>query len=205
MYFYQSIYNIKVSFFSLQDLIVGTVLSIVLFLSFIRYIEDYDIYQQTHRFAPIMITMTALLLCTVFYPSNSKISSKGDAVQIVSAMAGVSLGSWMLYQYDYMQQPQDLKPYAIATPTLGWLAMSLVRFLFGLVVLGISYLTLKKITVQGFSNLYGLDHPDKSNPSVLTAYKFTTYFTLGFLISYSVPVMYTWFGIERASFFSEVL
>ena len=183
----------------------GFVYSVLIFFTFLRYVEDYDYYQQTHPFAVPAVIAAALMLCTVCYPDSHKNSSKGDAVQIVAALSGTTMGAWLGYYLGYMQEPLLRGPYTLDAPTLGWLGLSLLRFFSGLAVVAVVYLATRLASIRAFSWLYGLDRPDKTHPPVMTSYKFTTYSIVGVTISFLVPVIHLQLGIHRPSIFYEVL
>lgn len=190
---------------SILDLLAGFLYSLLIFLTFLRYVEDYDFYQQTHPFAVPAVMAAALMLCTVCYPDSHKNSSKGDAVQIVAALAGVTMGAWLGYYLGYMHEPQHQGPYSVEMPTLSWLGFSLLRFLSGLAMIALVYLGTRLASLHIFSWLYGLDRPDKTHPLVMTSYKFTTYSIVGFAISLIIPLIHLQLGIHRPSLFYEVL
>lgn len=161
-------------------------------------------YQQTNiTAAPVMLLMS-LALCTVCYPSNYKNSSKGDAIQIVASLTGVGIGQWFSYQLGLTQAPELLGPYTIEMPTLMWFWMALVRFVTGGAVLALIYLVTRWLSIRFFSSIFGLDKPDKTFPSVMIAYKFTTYCLVGAGISFIVPVFHLYFGIHRPAIFYEL-
>ncbi|GFO14692.1 sphingosine-1-phosphate phosphatase 1 [Plakobranchus ocellatus] len=190
---------------SILDLLAGFVYSVLIFFTFLRYVEDYDYYQQTHPFAVPAVLAAALMLCTVCYPDSHKNSSKGDAVQIVAALAGTAMGAWLGYHLGYMHEPEIRGPYSLQAPTLMWLGLSVLRFLSGLAVVAVVYVGIRWASIRAFSRLYGLDRPDKTHPSVMTCYKFTTYSAVGMAISILVPIVHMQLGIQRPSLFYEVL
>ncbi|KAH9500849.1 Sphingosine-1-phosphate phosphatase 1 [Bulinus truncatus] len=117
------------------DLLAGFVYAILIFFSFIKYVEDFDAYHQTHLFASVIVLFTGLALCTVCYPTNFKSSSKGDAVQIVASLTGVAIGMWLCYQLGYSHDTGLTGPYSISYPSWEWAIMSLIRFVTGVLVI----------------------------------------------------------------------
>lgn len=188
-----------------QDLIAGFFYAILIFLAFVGYLEGYDLYQQTHPFAAPVLLFTALALCTVCYPSNYKDSSKGDAVQIVAALTGVGIGSWLGYQLGYFHESEMSQPYSIALPTVSWCGLALLRLATGAGVLALLYVVTRWCSIRFYSYMYGLDGPDKTFPGVMTAYKFTTYTVVGTGISLFAPLIHLYLGIARPAVFREVL
>ncbi|KAK7008905.1 sphingosine-1-phosphate phosphatase 1 [Biomphalaria glabrata] len=186
------------------DLLAGCLYAILIFFSFTKYVEDFDVYHQTHLFASLIVLFTGLALCTVCYPSNFKSSSKGDAVQIVASLTGVAIGMWLCFQLGYSQQTGAEGPYSITSPTLTWVGMASLRFITGVcIIFGVHSVT-RIVTIQLFSSFFGLEKPDKTHPSVMTGYKFTTYCMVGICISFFVPVIHMYFGIHRPAVFLEM-
>ncbi|CAG5130686.1 unnamed protein product [Candidula unifasciata] len=190
---------------TLLDLLVGFVYALLISLIFLGCVEEYDLYQQTHPFAVPVVLFTALALCTVCYPSSYKDSSKGDAVQIVAALTGVGIGSWIGYHLGYFHESEMFPPYSITIPTLSACVMAFARFVTGVAVLALIYVVIRSLSIRFYSYMYGLDKPDKTFPSVMTAYKFTTYTVVGIGITFFAPLIHLYFGIHRPSSFYEVL
>lgn len=193
------------SIFVFQDLLVGFLYALLISLIFLGCVEEYDLYQQTHPFAVPVVLFTALALCTICYPSNYKNSSKGDAVQIVAALTGVGIGSWIGYHLGYFHESEMLQPYSLTIPTLNACGMALLRFLTGVLLLALIYIVARGLSIRFYSYMYGLDKPDKTCPSVMTAYKFTTYTLVGMGITFFAPVVHLYLGIHRPLAFYEVL
>lgn len=148
--------------------------------------EDFDWYQQTHPFAPFVVLTTAIAMCTVLYPKSKDGScSHGDAVQIVAVLTGVSIGSWLNFHFQFTSTSDHTGPYDVIIPSVRDLAMQILRFFVGVVIIGLLKVTLKEITVRLFSKLYGLKVPNQEHPSVKLAYKFAVYGVMGFRLFFS--------------------
>lgn len=168
--------------------------------------EDFDWYQQTHPFAPFVVLTTAIAMCTVLYPKSKDGScSHGDAVQIVAVLTGVSIGSWLNFYFQFTSTSDHGGPYNVIVPSVRDLALQILRFFIGVVIIGLLKVALKEITVRLFSKLYGLKVPNPEHPSVKLAYKFAVYGVIGFSIVFLVPFIHCMFGLERESYFKEVV
>ncbi|XP_062606107.1 sphingosine-1-phosphate phosphatase 2-like [Saccostrea cucullata] len=188
------------------DLLCGVGISLVIMVISFPFLEDFDWYQQTHPFAPFVVLTTAIAMCTVLYPqSKDGSSSKGDAVQIVSVLTGVSIGSWLNYYFHFTTTGGLSGPYDVNIPTVRDLAIQILRFFIGVVIIALLKLTLKEITVRLFSKFYGLKTPNPEHPSVKIAYKFAVYGTIGFSVVFLVPFIHCMFGLERETYFQEVV
>ena len=141
-----------------------------------------------------------------FYPqSKDNNSAKGDAVQIVAVTSGFSLGCWLNYQFGFTHLPEEKILYPVLVPSIRILAISVVRFFVGAVILAAIQVVLKEISIRVFSHLAGLQTPNKKHPTVQTGYKFVVYYALGVSIGFLVPFVHCMFGLERPSYFTEIL
>ncbi|XP_060085856.1 sphingosine-1-phosphate phosphatase 2-like [Ylistrum balloti] len=197
---------------SVLDILVGIVLSLAVIALTIPYVGDFDWYQQTHPFAPLVIFISSLAMCTVFYPSSKTgdeytYNTRGDAVQIVAVLAGVGLGAWTNLHLGFtnvIDNNADL-PYELELPTLKVIAMSVMRFFVGTVILFSMQFLMKIPLVRIFSYIQGLEKPDKKHPQVEVGYKFVMFYCLGMAISFIIPFVHCMFGLDRPAFYTEVL
>ncbi|KAL3831673.1 hypothetical protein ACJMK2_023396 [Sinanodonta woodiana] len=188
------------------DIICGASLALFLtgFLSF--FMEDIDIFLQTHPLGAFVATSTALALCTICYPKIVKgTTGKGDAVQIVSSVAGICLGSWLNFQYGFTHivQKEELLP--LVAPNLKLVATSILRFFIGVIVIALIRTVVKSFSIKLSSYCLGLEKPDKKDPRVETAYKFLTYYCIGVVVICTIPMVHGVIGLGRPNFSSEVL
>jgi len=163
-------------------------------------------FQQSHPIAPLVILGFSVALSTVCYPSQSKVSNttKGDAVQIVAVSAGVTLGTWINYQYGFTVDKGQLFQAQIVFPTLIMIGESILRMVIGVVILGALRSLVKNTSIKFFSYIFNLDKPNKKHPYVEIAYKFVTYYVLGFGIVFLVPYAHFLLGLGRSAYFNEV-
>ena len=175
----------------------------------IPYLSDLDLYQQTNPASPLASFVISLAMCTILYPDCkhgiNSYSTKGDTVQIVSILAGVSFGAWVNFYFGFTTMVEHELPFPVIIPTLKTVALSVVRFFVGGITIILLMAILKKPTINLFSKYYGLSEPNKKHPGVETGYKYVVYYTVGVAISFLVPFIHCMFGLDRASFFSEVI
>lgn len=110
-------------------------------------------FQQSHPIAPLVVFGISLALSTVCYPNakdGSPYTAKADAVQIVAVSAGVTLGTWINYQFGFTVDKGQVFQAQIVIPTITMMAESLLRFFVGIVVLGALYSVVKKSSVHFF-------------------------------------------------------
>lgn len=165
-------------------------------------------FQQSHPVAPLVILGISVALSTVCYPCAKdrfeRYSTKGDGVQIVAVIAGVTLGTWINYQYGFTVDKGQVYQAQIVFPTVTMVTESLLRFVIGIAILATIYVTMKYSSIRFFSYIFNLDKPNKRHPSVETAYKFCTYYTLGVAIIFLVPYIHFLLGLGRSAYFNEV-
>lgn len=185
-------------------------LSLVLVIVTTPYLADLDWYQQTHPFSPAVILISSLALCTVFYPSSKRedvysYNTRGDAVQIVAILAGVALGAWINYHLGFTTVVQSDVPFVVELPSWKVFALSVLRFFVGTVIVMLIQFTLKGPLVKFFSYMVGLEKPDKRHQQVEVGYKFVLFYLLGMAISFFIPFVHCMFGLDRPSFYTEVV
>ncbi|XP_041365449.1 sphingosine-1-phosphate phosphatase 2-like isoform X1 [Gigantopelta aegis] len=189
---------------TILDVLCGFISSIVICAVMIPCLPNLDYYQQHHAFAPLVILIAGISLCTICYPTTEKHGAKAKAVEIVSVTTGICVGLWINYQLGFVTEPHEPMPYQITAPTLKWTALTLCRFVCGSAVLGVGYILVKTLSVRFFSMYFGLDKVDERHPSVRMAHKFVTYFVIGFMTTCGAPMfVFKALGIERISAFYE--
>ena len=184
----------------------GVIASFVIILLTVPYMKEFDIFLQSHPIAPLLVLGFCVALCTVFYPTQSKVSNttKGDAVQIVAVTAGGTLGTWINYQYGFTVDKSQLFQAEVFFPTLTMIGESILRMVIGVVILGALRSLVKNLSIKFFSYIFNLDKPNKKHPYVETAYKFVTYYVVGFGIISLVPYTHFLLGLGRSAYFNEV-
>ncbi|XP_046568395.1 sphingosine-1-phosphate phosphatase 2-like [Haliotis rubra] len=189
---------------SVLDVLVGFVYSMAIIIIATPYFKEFDTFQQTHPSAPVVLFITGLALCTVCYPSKDQHSAKGDAVGTVAVTVGLSFGLWLNHHLGLTSPPEVTYPYAIASPTVKWLALSIIRMFSGAFVLALVREVVTTVSIKALSYLFRLEKPDKRHPTVQTAYKFISYFAIGVCTMWAVPYVHTIMGICRSQFYYEV-
>ncbi|KAK7493173.1 hypothetical protein BaRGS_00015510, partial [Batillaria attramentaria] len=176
---------------TILDIVCGILYALAIYAAFSPLTARYDHYQQTHPLAPLVLMATSLALCTICYPSRDKNSAQGDAVQITSVLVGVGVGAWLNYQLGLSVETPVPTGLPIHMPTLHWLGVSVLQFVFGVVVVFALKTVVKFASVRFFSAFFGLDRVDAQHPNVMIGYKYTTYLTLGLIISFLNPLLFT--------------
>lgn len=191
---------------SVLDLASGVIATFVIMLLTVPYVKEFDMFQQSNPIAPLVVLVFTVALCTVCYPNLAEVSNttKGDAVQIVSVAAGVTLGTLINYQYGFTVDKGQLFQAQIVFPTLTMIGESILRMVIGVVILAALHSLVKYPSIKFFSYIFNLDKPNKKHPSVETAYKFVTTYMVGFGLICLVPYIHFLLGLGRSAYFNEV-
>ncbi|ESP00838.1 hypothetical protein LOTGIDRAFT_140415 [Lottia gigantea] len=184
---------------TILDVLCGIVYALVIMAVTMPYLSEVDIFFQSHPLSPFVVWIICLAAVTVCYPAQGKDVAKGSGVRIVAIYMGFSTGMWMNYQFGLSTIPETSLPYHIMTPSLNWVIYSLLRFVFGAVLLAVVKLVLQKLTVRYFSYLANLETPNKLHPSVETSYIISTYSVVGFCLTSVIPYMFQYIGISRSA------
>ncbi|XP_076460957.1 sphingosine-1-phosphate phosphatase 2-like [Babylonia areolata] len=191
---------------SILDVLSGFLVSLVLYFLVSPLTAGYDLYQQTHPLAPLVLVLTSLALCTICYPSGpGKTSAKGDAITTTSVVVGLGVGVWLNFQLGFSQVVPRPVNLPVSPPTLSWVGVSLLQFVVGVAVVYLLKVVMKRLTVSFFSWFFGLDRPDAQHPGVMVGATYTTYLCLGLAISFLDPLLFHMLGFGRPGFYLEVL
>ncbi|KAL8622393.1 hypothetical protein ACOMHN_041721 [Nucella lapillus] len=188
------------------DILSGFLVSLVLYILVSPLTSGYDLYQQTHPIAPLVLILPSLALCTILYPTGpGKTSAKGDAITTTSVVVGLGVGVWLNYQLGFSHMVPAPVRLPVTPPSLSWLAMSLLQFVVGVAVVYAVKVVMKRLTVRFFSFFFGLDRLDAQHPGVMVGATYTTYLCLGLVIAFFDPLLFTVLGFGRPGYYMEML
>lgn len=170
------------------------------------FIGKIDWFIQTSPFSPPVLFLICMAFSTILYPAPEiGNNTRGDAVKIIATVTGCLLGQWGNY-FNGMAvavPPEGL--YAVAVPSLKGAACAVLRFMIGVITIILVKTVVQTITLKGVIAFFGLRKTDKQLPKVQVPYRFITYMTLGVIISWTVPILHSKFGLGRAAVYQEVL
>lgn len=170
------------------------------------FIEEIDFFIQTSPASPPVLFLLCLAFSTILYPAPEiGNNTRGDAVKIIATVTGCLLGMWGNYfnGMSTIVPPEGL--FVIAIPSLKNVACAILRFMIGVFTIILVKTVVQTITLKGVIAFFGLRKTDKQLPKVQVPYRFITYMTLGVIISWTVPILHSKFGLQRAAFYQEVL
>lgn len=182
-----------------------TALALPWMLSFVEYV---DYYQVTNPYAPFVSILIPLLAC-VYYPKPKVWSiTRGDTSNIVSIGTCVIFSFWLMYHLGWMTEtPRPKTPQPFPEITYDWLYYSLVRMLFGVVALASSRIISKKIFVKLVCVCAGVDTKDIAKQRELGLEVPVRWLTIGGLAintAFTLPLIFNYLGIIKPGYYSEL-
>lgn len=192
---------------SLQDIVCGLLLSMILTPIFFQFIDTIDRFQLTHPYSPIVMIAVPLLL-SICYPTLDKWSTaRGDTVLILGAISGFAIGARMAYSQGLHSQPSVPPPYFVKLPDAEFVLTTIVRMSLGGTILVASRSVSKFVLLRSLCYMYGIAHDDPKSRQMLKVelpYKFVTYFIVGVSIIYTAPYIFNKVGVSRVTNFTDL-
>ncbi|XP_058801363.1 sphingosine-1-phosphate phosphatase 1-like isoform X2 [Phymastichus coffea] len=196
------------------DIIAGLVLAIVMMIPLVPLVDAMDYYFVTNSWALLLLVIISLAMI-IYYPRSKKWTpTRGDTALVVSVTVGVHVGVWLHYKTGALIKPLLPPPYHVIWPSYSILGLVILRTILGYCcILGtkavgksLSYATMCGILqVNSKELIQSQDSLDNKNKILVDLiYKYITYFTIGFNITYLLPNVFTVLGIERPTFYTEL-
>lgn len=182
-----------------------TALALPWMLSFVEYV---DYYQVTSPYAPFVSILIPLLAC-IYYPKPKVWSiTRGDTSNIVSIGTCVIFSTWLSYHLGWMSEtPRPKTPQPIPALSYDWLYYSFLRLFFGVIALAGSRIITKKIFLKLVCTCAGVDTKDIPKQRELGLEVPVRWLTIGGLAvstAFTAPLCFDYFGIGREGFYSEL-
>ncbi|XP_070505319.1 sphingosine-1-phosphate phosphatase 1-like [Chironomus tepperi] len=198
---------------SVLDLVLGFFLSAVLLTVVLPITNTIELFLATNVFSPIVL-LTVTITAMVYFPRPSTrifTRTKGDTTSIAAVFVGIELGHWLNYQMGYLDDSQVVLPLAVEFNNI---LNFIMRTVIGLLIAAASEFIGKLVAYSSLCAYYGEDKkklketPDsidntKKNFIDLTT-NFLTYSFLGFCTLFVVHHIYSYFNIQRTSFYTEI-
>ncbi|KAH3718638.1 sphingosine-1-phosphate phosphatase 2-like [Dreissena polymorpha] len=191
---------------SLLDVIAGCLISVTVATVILPFREEIDWFIQTSPASPIVLVSLCIALSTILYPAPEiGNNTRPDAVKIIACSCGCLLGQWGNYfnGMAVVVPPEGL--FIVVIPSLKAVACAILRFMIGVMVLILVKTVVQAVTLKGVIAFFRLRKTDKHLPKVQVPYRFITYLTLGIIISWTVPILHTKFGLGRPAVYMEVI
>uniref|UniRef100_A0A1A7WBG3 Sphingosine-1-phosphate phosphatase 1 n=1 Tax=Iconisemion striatum TaxID=60296 RepID=A0A1A7WBG3_9TELE len=180
---------------SVLEVITGFLYSLLVLAFFQPILDNIDTYYMMGSYAPLMIIVSHVSLGLVAFSLDSWSTSRGDTAQALGTGAGAALATHVNYQLGLLQDPPlSSLPLTLRPLTAGLVLRSLLRFFTGVVVLLVTRMVMKAMTVPFLCRLFGLPSDDvrqaRQHMKVELPYRYIVYGVVGFVCVCFVPVLF---------------
>lgn len=190
---------------SLLDVVVGVLISLVVAGFILPFKNEIDWFVQTNPVSPVIMFLLCLAFSTVLYPAPEiGNQTRPDCVKVIACMTGCLMGQWGNY-FNELSQAVPHELFELYIPSLKIIVCAILRFIIGVITVALVKTVVQTFSVKVLSYVLGLEKADRHHPKIQVAYRFITYMTTGIIISWTVPIIQTKFGLGRPSYYSEVL
>nr|XP_045011363.1 sphingosine-1-phosphate phosphatase 1 [Jaculus jaculus] len=186
---------------SILDIIAGFLYAIFILAVFYPCVDLIDNFNQTHRYAPLLIIGLHLALGIFSFTLDTWSTSRGDTAQILGSGAGIACGSHVTYRMGLLLDPSlDMLPLARPPVTVILLGKAILRILIGMGFVAIVRCIMKKVTISLACKIFGISCDDirkaRQHMEVELPYQYITYGIVGFSITFLVPYIFSFIGIS---------
>lgn len=187
-------------FFSLQDVIVGFLYSLLILVVFYPALNALDTFTLSSRYAPILVVSFHAMLGLFSFTLDTWSTSRGDTAQILGTGAGIAVSSHLNYQLALIRDPPaSMLPLQAPPLSLGLLGWSLLRFILGVMMLIVTRAVMKALTIPLVCRAVGIPSWDvrkaRQNMQVELPYRYIVYWTVGFSAFFLVPFVFSCIGL----------
>uniref|UniRef100_A0A7N5K972 Sphingosine-1-phosphate phosphatase 1 n=1 Tax=Ailuropoda melanoleuca TaxID=9646 RepID=A0A7N5K972_AILME len=184
-----------------QDIIAGFLYTILILAVFYPFVDLIDNFNQTHKYAPLIIIGLHLALGIFSFTLDTWSTSRGDTAEILGSGAGIACGSHVTYNMGLILDPSlDILPLARPPITVTLCGKAILRILIGMVFVLIVRDIMKKITIPLACKIFNIPCDDvrkaRQHMEVELPYRYITYGMVGFSITFLVPYIFFFIGIS---------
>ncbi|CAM4572783.1 unnamed protein product [Lepidochelys olivacea] len=186
---------------SILDVIVGFLYAILILVVFHPAVDLIDNFNLTFKHAPLIIISLHLALGVFSFTLDTWSTSRGDTAQILGCGAGVACGSHFNYMLGLMQDPSpDTLPLIPPSITVTLFGKAILRLLIGVVLLLLTRIVMKKITIPLACKMFSIPCDDirqaRQLMEVELPYRYITYGMVGFSLMFLVPCLFLFIGLS---------
>lgn len=179
----------------LQEVITGFLYSLLILAFFQPILDKIDNYYMTDHYAPLMIIVSHVSLGLVAFSLDSWSTSRGDTAQALGTGAGAALATHVNYQLGLLLDPPlSSLPLTLPPLSIGLVLLSLLRFLIGVIVILVTRMAMKAVTIPFLCRLSGLPTDDvrraRQHMRVELPYRYIVYSVVGFVCVCIVPLLF---------------
>ncbi|VFV28825.1 sphingosine-1-phosphate phosphatase [Lynx pardinus] len=184
-----------------QDIIAGFLYTILILAIFYPFVDLIDDFNQTHKYAPLIIIGLHLALGIFSFTLDTWSTSRGDTAEILGSGAGIACGSHVSHNVGLMLDPSlDILPLALPPITVTMFGKAILRILIGMVFVLIVRDIMKRITIPLACKIFSIPCDDirkaRQHMEVELPYRYITYGMVGFSITFLVPYLFFFIGIS---------
>ncbi|KAL6049702.1 hypothetical protein STEG23_021215 [Scotinomys teguina] len=186
---------------SILDVIAGFLYTILILVVFYPLVGLIDSFNQTYRYAPLIIIGFHLALGIFSFTLDTWSTSRGDTAEILGSGAGIACGSHAAYNLGLLLDPSPhTLPLARPPLTVTLFGKAILRVIIGMIFVLVVRDIMKKITIPLACKLAGIPCDDirkaRQHMEVELPYRYITYGMVGFSITCLVPYVFSFIGIS---------
>lgn len=191
---------------SILDILVGALLTSILLIPVLPTLNTLDHFFVRNWISPLIL-IPLIILLSIFYPKSNDLSpSRADTITIISAFAGVYLGTWYNYHMGIMHpSPNSPILYPIVWPKSNEISKILIRTIMGLGSIFLMRDLGKRLTCFLIQIITG-QIPDKTNKHQAMfeiPIKMISFLFAGLAISVTGPWLARALDIDRKNMYFE--
>ncbi|XP_059549988.1 sphingosine-1-phosphate phosphatase 1 isoform X2 [Myotis daubentonii] len=184
-----------------QDIIAGFLYTILILAIFYPFVDLIDNFNQTHKYAPLIIIGLHFALGIFSFTLDTWSTSRGDTAEILGSGAGIACGSHVTYNMGLMLDPPlDALPLVRPPITVTLLGKAMLRILVGMVFVLLVRIIMKKLTIPLACKIFNIPCDDvrkaRQHMEVELPYRYITYGMVGFSIAFLAPYIFSFIGIS---------
>lgn len=189
------------------DVVAGVAFGCLIIPTVLPWVHTLDLLQVTHPLAPTMFLGGYLLFCWVYPKQKIWNTARADTANVHGICGGVASGYWLLYQFRWLTKSERAPPFPLPAPTWDWVYLSFLRTLLGVSILAVIRAIFKPLSIHFLCKLYKIDKKDiqaQRREGSEVPQKFITYYMVSIGASFIVPLLCSYLGIMRESFYHEL-
>ncbi|KAL0969034.1 hypothetical protein UPYG_G00221810 [Umbra pygmaea] len=181
---------------SILDVIAGFLYSLLILVVFQPALDLIDNFNLTCRYAPLIIISMHLALGLFSFTLDTWSTSRGDTAQILGTGAGIALASHLNHYLGLIPDPPQYQlPLSPPDVSAALLAITMLRFCLGILVLFGTRAVMKALTIPLACRVAGIPSGDvrkaRQHMEVELPYRYIVYSTVGFNTLFLVPLLLT--------------
>ncbi|XP_044024423.1 sphingosine-1-phosphate phosphatase 1-like [Siniperca chuatsi] len=180
---------------SILEVITGFLYSLLILAFFQPILDKIDSFYMMDHYAPLVIIVSHVSLGLVAFSLDSWSTSRGDTAQALGTGVGAALATHVNYQLGLLLDPPlSSLPLTLPPISISLVVLSLLRFAIGVVVLLVTRMVMKAVTVPFLCRLFGLPSDDvrqaRQHMKVELPYRYIVYSVVGFSCVCVVPLLF---------------